>query len=116
MIITLCRIVYVILILQDDPFIILEQDHFPGRTYSPAVTVFIVIFLFPPFLVAFLISLEHFVYIGVDPGNDELDDMKTVQYGECMRKEIFRQLKIGPVASEMTPLTFNLSFRGMDKK
>ena len=44
MIITLCRIVYVILILQDDPFIILEQDHFPGRTYSPAVTVFIVIF------------------------------------------------------------------------
>lgn len=23
--------------------------------------------------------------------------MKTVQYGECMRKEIFRQLKIGPV-------------------
>ena len=116
MIITLCRIVYVILILQDDPFIILEQGHFPGRPYRPAVTVFIVIFLFPPFLIALLISLEHFVYIGVDPGNDELDDMKTVQNGECMRKELFRQLKIGPVGIGNDAFDIQPFFQGDGQK
>ena len=42
--------------------------------------------------------------------------MKTVQYGECMRKELFRQLKIGPVGIGNDAFDIQPFFQGMDRK